>query len=147
MKPTVVLLSGAWHSPAHYAEILDLFEEAGHPTLCPKFPSFDPSNPNDQSLAVDVNFIRKQTLLPLMDEGKDILLVMHSYGGCVGGAAASGLSKSENSKGGIVGLIFIAALLTREGESLLKVIGGKWAPFIIVDASLNWFSPYKLGKK
>lgn len=134
-KPTVVLVPGAWHSPVHYADILGLFEEAGHPTLCLKLPSVDPSNPDDQTVAADVDFIRQQMLLPLIDAGKDILLVMHSYGGCPGGAAATGLSKSEKSSGGIVGLIFIAGFLAREGDSLLSALGGKFDPFVIVDVS------------
>lgn len=67
---------------------------------------------------------------------------MHSYGGCPGGAAAKGLSKHERTStgrtGGVIGLVFIAAVLTDEGDSLISQFGGSWAPFHIVNVSYNF---------
>ena len=46
-------------------------------------------------------------------------LVMHSYGGCPGSAAAGGLSKAARTaagkQGGIIGLIFMCGFIAHEG--------------------------------
>lgn len=49
-------------------------------------------------------------------------------------AAAKGLGKTEG-KPGIIGLIFIAAFLSREGDSLLSALGGKFDPWVIINVS------------
>jgi hypothetical protein len=84
-------------------------------------------------------------LLPLLDSGTDILLVLHSYGGLPGAAAAKGLSKVEREKegkqGGVVGLAFITALVAREGDSLEQMVGGKLHDWADTDVCLPPFRP------
>lgn len=54
---------------------------------------------------------------------------MHSYGGVPGSAAAKGLrlaeSRQQGLKGGVIGQAFVAAMVVKEGESLLSSFGGK----------------------
>ena len=54
------------------------------------------------------------------DEGKDIVLVMSSYGGFPGTQAAFGLSKASRAKkalrGGIISLVYIAAHMPQIGQ-------------------------------
>lgn len=134
-KPTFVLVPGAWHSPSHYGHLLARLHEAGHPTVSLALPSVNPEEPKKIDVGTDITFIREKMLLPLLEDGKDIVLVMHSYGGCPGGAAAKGLSKSERRsegrQGGVIGLVFVAAFLAREGDSLRSALGGKFDPWVI----------------
>lgn len=136
-KPTFVLVPGAWHSPSHYDHLLARLREVGYPTVSLALPSVNPQNPEIIEVATDAAFIREKMLLPLLEDGKDVVLALHSYGGSPGGAAAKGLSKSERSsqgrQGGIIGLIFIAAFLAREGDSLLSALGGKWDSWVMVN--------------
>ncbi|RDL30008.1 uncharacterized protein BP5553_10635 [Venustampulla echinocandica] len=136
-KPTVVLIPGAWHSPSHYSSLLKLIETAGYPTRSLRLPSVASSTPHEITATTDVDFVRNKLLLPLIEEGRDIVLINHSYGGLVGGSAAKGLSKieqqNEGRTGGIVGLIFIAAFLGVEGADLQTMVGGKLDPRIIID--------------
>jgi len=110
-KPIIVLIAGAWHSPWHVNELIALLHPAGYPTVSCALPSLNPKHPQSVDVATDVAFIREKMLSPLLAEGKDILLVPHSYGGCSGGAAAKGLRKSERSaagqKGDTVSLMFM----------------------------------------
>ncbi|KAF2867792.1 Alpha/beta hydrolase fold-1 [Massariosphaeria phaeospora] len=121
-NPTVVLVPGAWHSPIHYAPLTQLLEAANHTVVTARLPSVGSSTPKDQSVANDASFIENKLLRPLMEQGKDVLLLMHSYGGCPGAVAAKGHSKKERmdagQKGGIVGLVFLCAFLAGEGDSL-----------------------------
>lgn len=108
--------------------------ETGYPTLSLNLPSIDSQEPKKIEAATDVVFIREKMLLPLLEDGKDVVLVMHSYGGLPGGAAAKGLSKSERESqglaGGVIGLVFLAAFLAREGDSLVSALGGRLDPWI-----------------
>ena len=49
----------------------------------------------------------------------DVVLVMHSYGGCAGSAGVAGLSKAARTaagkQGGIIGLIFMCGFIAHEG--------------------------------
>ena len=138
-KPTFVLVPGAWHSPSHYGHLLARLQGAGYPTVSLALPSVNPQEPKKVEVVTDIVFIREKILLPLLEDGKDVVLAMHSYGGCVGGAAAKGLSKSERRsegrQGGVIGLVFIAAFLAREGDSLLSALGGKFDPWVTVNVS------------
>jgi hypothetical protein len=62
----------------------------------------------------DAEEARTRYLLPLLEEGKDVIVFVHSYGGVVGGAAAAGLSKSarsvEGKPGGVVGLLYLVGV-------------------------------------
>lgn len=89
-----------------------------------------------QSVAADATFIRQNILLPQINEGREVVLVAHSYGGSPGAEAAKGLSISEQRaagrKGGIVGLIFICGFITRAGQTLRSMLpGGKLEPWVV----------------
>ncbi|OKL60697.1 hypothetical protein UA08_04256 [Talaromyces atroroseus] len=133
-KPYIVLVPGAWHTPVHYQELTALLEEAGYPVKTTKLPSVASNQLNKESVVRDSNTIREKLLLPLLDEGKDVILLMHSYGGCPGAAAAKGLGKTERKTGrSIIGLVFLAAFLAREGNSLLSALHGKFDRWVVIN--------------
>ena len=89
-----------------------------------------------ESVARDAAFIRTNVIMPQIDAGKEVILAVHSYGGLPGAVAAKGLSKEERmadgKEGGIIGLIFICALVTRTGDSLLSILPGQvFDPWVI----------------
>ncbi|RMZ90216.1 hypothetical protein DV736_g2540, partial [Chaetothyriales sp. CBS 134916] len=61
------------------------------------------------------------------DDGKDVVLVLSSYGGLPGTEAAYGLSKAARAKrglkGGIIALVYIAAFLPTVGDSTKGLAG------------------------
>ncbi|PYI00187.1 alpha/beta-hydrolase [Aspergillus ellipticus CBS 707.79] len=145
-KPTIVFVPGAWHTPAHYEEMLDLLQNAGYPTKSINLPSVNATHPHRQTLAADVDAVR-ESLLKLVDQGKEVILLMHSYGGCPGGAAAKGLSRMERSRpGAVVGLLFLSAFLVQEGHSVVQTAGGKLNDWVIDqgDGQLNVRNPIEV---
>lgn len=66
----------------------------------------------------DAAFIAKHATA-LADEGKDVLILTHSYGGVPGTESVKGLSKSERQKqgkkGGIVRLAYMTSLTPAVG--------------------------------
>ncbi|KAL8627897.1 hypothetical protein Q9189_006388 [Teloschistes chrysophthalmus] len=128
-KPSIVLVPGAWHSPEHYSILRDLLKHNGYETISHRNPSCNSVRPNSESAAKDAAFIRNHVLMPLLTSGKRVVLVLHSYGGLPGAAAAKGLSfverRAAEQPGGIVGLIFISALIAHEGQSFLSMLPGQ----------------------
>ncbi len=94
-KPTILLIPGAWHKPTHYSALRDELEKNSYPTTCHGLPSIDCSDASQHTAQTDADFIRAQLLLPLLEEGKRVIVAMHSYGGLPGSAAAYGLSEEE----------------------------------------------------
>lgn len=135
--PTVVLVPGAWHSPVHYTELITLLRYAGYHTVSARNPSCNSANPDVQSVAGDAAAIRNNLILPQINVGKNVVLAMHSYGGCPGAVAAKGLSKTERAAeglpGGIIGIIMICAFVALEGQSLVSTLPGKQLNDWVVD--------------
>ncbi|KAF2657101.1 alpha/beta-hydrolase [Lophiostoma macrostomum CBS 122681] len=115
-NPTIVCVPGAWLPPNIYSESLQILESHGYPTISLALPSVgaDPGLPNFDE---DV----KLTKL-IVEESKDVVLVMHSYSGVPGTEAPVGLGKQEREekgeKGGVVRLVYVAALAMREGPGV-----------------------------
>jgi len=124
-KPTILLIPGAWHTPECFDALRAEMEKHSFPTISRQLPSNGCTDPSNHSAQTDADFIRTQLLLPLLDEGKRVVVAMHSYGGQPGSAAAYGLSEEERSKeglkGGVVGLVYIAAFLVPAGLSCIDM--------------------------
>lgn len=80
---------------------------------------------------MDVAIVRRD-LESLVGDGKDVILVMHSYGGMAGGGAIEGLEvgRSPGAKGGVKAAVFLAAFLTPKGKSLLGMFTGGNPPYL-----------------
>ena len=126
-KAVVVFVPGAWHSPLQYSSLLECLNHEGFITISERNPSCDCTNPDDTSTASDAAAIRK-IILSQVDNGHEVVVVMHSYGGCPGAAAAQGLSKRERQiagkPGGVIGLIFLCAFIASEGDSVISKLPG-----------------------
>ena len=134
-KPTVLFIPGAWLPPSAYSAFLHAVRNAGYPTECASYPSFDPKDSVHVDAATDTSYILKNYLIPLIEiEGKDVVIVMHSYGGIPGSGAAIGLGKAtrkqEGRKGGVVGLVHSSGFVLSEGLSCADGQGGSLPAWI-----------------
>lgn len=72
----------------------------------------------------------------LIDAGKEVAVVMHSYGGVVGTEALHGLGQENNKAsgkaGGVKRMIYMTAFIPQLGQSLAGIFGGGLPPFIQV---------------
>lgn len=133
-NPTIVLVPGCWHTAAHYKESLDLLQNAGYPTKNVHLPSLNSSDAPHQTVTADIDCVR-ETILPLIDQGENVILLMHSYGGCPGAAAAKGLSQAERpGLGAVIGLIFFAGYLVQAGHSVVQT-AAEPIPWLIDEVS------------
>ncbi|KAK7039681.1 AB hydrolase-1 domain-containing protein [Favolaschia claudopus] len=125
IKPTIVLIPASFSPVSLYDAVISNLESHGyavhgveHQTVGRREKA--PTMYDDAKGVADV-------VGRLVDEGKDVALVAHSYGGTVACEAAKGLAKSvrerEGKSGGIVRIIFVAACVPMEGKAMMEVFG------------------------
>lgn len=136
-KPTIVFVPGAWHLPEGFDAVRALLAERGYPTEAVANPSIDAEPPN-KHLNDDIEHLRA-TLNQLTDEGKETVVITHSYGGLVGAGAVEGLELSKRQQngqaGGVVMLIYMSAFVVPKGSSLKDMLGGQTLPWMKFDVS------------
>jgi pimeloyl-ACP methyl ester carboxylesterase len=101
--PTVVLVHGAFADASGWPAVADTLRERGYPVLAPANPL--------RGVAADADYVRDfvSTI-----QG-DVVLVGHSYGGCVITNASAGNPR-------VRALVYIAAFAPDEGETLFECI-------------------------
>ncbi len=69
----------------------------------------------------------KAVISSVVDSGKEVVLVMHSYGGFPGTEATEGLGKADLQKqgkeGGVLALVYVAAWMPPVGKSIFTLQG------------------------
>lgn len=96
-NPTVVFVPGAWHTPEAYSDTIKALEQHSYPTVGLPLPSAG-AEPAHLDFQGDVEGIRR-CITELVDAGKEVILVSHSYSGMPAAEAPIGLGRSERAKG------------------------------------------------
>ncbi|OQV01256.1 hypothetical protein CLAIMM_06644 [Cladophialophora immunda] len=122
-KPVILLVPGSFTISAMYYPLQDILVEEGYEVYVNNLPSASRNGPEaPASLSDDAKFF-SNIIGMVADQGKDIVVLGHSYGGLVASESAKGHSKAERYarglKGGIIRIIFLAAIVLQEGQSLL----------------------------
>ncbi|KAF2264250.1 alpha/beta-hydrolase [Lojkania enalia] len=123
-KPQIVLVPGAWHTPAAFTIIIKKLEDAGYTVYSRQLPSVgNPLPPED--LTQDIAALQ-ELVTEAISSGNDVLVVPHSWSGIVAGSALGGFGKKQREekgeKGGIIKIAFMAAFVVPEGVSLMDAI-------------------------
>ena len=119
-KPTVLIIPGSFSPSSLYSTMISQLSSHGYPALATSLPSVGRRlEAGPASLAEDAAHIRSVTA-QLADEGKDIILAMHSYGGIPGTESAHGLAKADRQASGISGgitcLVYFTSFLVKKGS-------------------------------
>jgi pimeloyl-ACP methyl ester carboxylesterase len=137
-KLTVVLVHGAWHSPAHFKPLIEVLESHNYKTAAVSCPSSSPSaTATPATFEDDCEAVRSVVLREL--DTANVLVVAHSYGGVPASNALQGLSPSaraaSNHATSVTGIAYICAAALPTGITFLQAIGGQ--PLQIHDLSAN----------
>ena len=136
-KPTIVFAPGAWHTPDCFDTLRKELGTRGWTTEAVAYPSAG-SEPPTKGVPEDSAALRS-VLERLAEEGKEIVLVVHSYGGIVGQNASQGLGykqrKAEGKTGGIIEFVYLAAFVAPKGLSIKAMFGGQLLPWMKMNVS------------
>lgn len=128
VKPTILFVHGAWHTPEHMQPMRNILEAEGYPTACPVLPSVDPKPPT-MDLYDDAKAIQVELSRLVEDEGRIVIVLMHSYGGVVGSEAvhcrfAKKYRESKGLQGGVIYLFCMCAFVVKLDSTVLETFGG-----------------------
>ena len=128
---TIVLVPGAFHIDSSMDLLGAQLQRAGYNTHSASLVTV---NGPSKNISDDIDYLQTQVLEPLIgQQGRDIVLYLHSYAGFPGSVAIEGYSKTarlaNGTAGGILGLIYQSAFIPKQGDSLLQMIGGNYAPW------------------
>ncbi|KAI3322979.1 alpha/beta-hydrolase [Xylariaceae sp. AK1471] len=120
-KPTLLIVHGGWHVPESYGKLTSALREAGFEVHIPRHLSMNQTRPPNADLESDSGLIRSYAT-SLIEAGRTVAVLMHSYGGQCGTNALYGLSKTARAAkglpGGISHLIYMAAFALPEGKAM-----------------------------
>jgi hypothetical protein len=146
-KPVFVIIPGAWHLPESFDPVTKLLAEKGYESRGVTYVStFDQSV---QSFDPDVEATRK-IVQELVDSGRNVVLVMHSYGGAVGSEVLKYFVDDNEGKGGkgrIIRMVWVCAFVLPEGSSLMDGLGGNDLPWFEVEVWCQYKLPNGQGHK
>lgn len=123
-KPAFVFVPGAWHGPECFEPTIKLLSERGYPGHGIRLHSVAAKTPL-QNFDADVEIIR-HTISDLVSSGRDVVVVMHSYGGSPASEATKYFiddNEGKDGKGKIIRMIWVCAFVLPKGGSMMKGIG------------------------
>ncbi|KAF7181447.1 hypothetical protein CNMCM7691_000665 [Aspergillus felis] len=127
-RPTLIFVPGSWHRPTCYNPIIKLLEPKLR-CIAVSLPStaYDPEATFKDDLDAAQDAIFAET-----GNGRNVVVIAHSYGGIVGNSAIKGFTKpkdADDSRSGyVIGLILIASGFNLTGLSLMDPFFGRPPP-------------------
>ena len=115
-KSSIVLIHGAWQGGWGWQHVVPLLWHAGHPTTTPTLSGMGERRnvpAQDSGLQVHVEDIVAHLE---MQDLKDVVLVGHSYGGCV----LSGVLARQTGR--VAHAIYLDAYVPRSGEGIITLL-------------------------
>ena len=138
-KPAIVIVPGAWQLTSCFVPFADLLRSNGFDTEVVDMPSVGGTQLPLTGLLEDIEAVRAVVKPLVEDAGREVVLLTHSAGGVSGGGAVKGLDvktrKEAGLPGGVARVIYMAAFMVPKGSSLLQMLGGKPAPWMVVEVS------------
>jgi pimeloyl-ACP methyl ester carboxylesterase len=148
--PTLVFVPGAWHKPSCYDKVIKLLQEE-HKLKCIAVTLPSTMGNPDATFKDDIDAAREVISIETT-HGRDVIVIVHSYGGMVGNSAIKGFTKPRNAvassssptststgaqhadqsqsstTGHVIGLILIASGFTLSGLAFMDPFFGRPPP-------------------
>ncbi|OBT93045.1 hypothetical protein VE01_09000 [Pseudogymnoascus verrucosus] len=126
-KPTILIVPGSFSAASHYDTLINSLQALSYPAVVSDLPSASRLPPAPAASMADDAAHFHGIAESLADEGRDIVILTHSYGGVPGTEAAKGLAKAdreaEGKKGGVVRLVYLTSIVPPLGGSLISTMG------------------------
>ena len=125
MAPTVVWIPGVCHVPAHFDGVSKILAARGIDSTAIALPTVG-AEATTVPPGVDAKAVRSELEKLVNGEGRELVVVGHSYGGNVLSQVVRGLERSKRAKegkqGGIVRAVWMTAFVLKEGDSNLAIL-------------------------
>lgn len=119
-----------------YYPIQDAIKAQGYECFVNNLPSASRNPPEEPATLEDDAVFIRGVIEKIADQGKDIVVIAHSYGGVVATEAAKGVVKADRQangkRGGIVKIAYLSAIVLPVGGSNFKNQGDPPAALVEV---------------
>ncbi|CAG9974910.1 unnamed protein product [Clonostachys byssicola] len=144
-QPSIIVIPGAWHLASCLDPFIETLQAAGFPAEGVTLRSVGDA---DADISDDEALLRSR-IESRIHAGEDVIVIAHSYAGLPMSAAIDGLSKrnraSRGEKGGVLGVVYLAAFVPFDGESVFGLLGNPlWWMEDDVSFALLVFTPLHL---
>lgn len=138
---TVVIVPGSFSPPTSYNVFAGKLAQEGIASAIVDLPSVGRREGKPpQTMSDDVSEISR-VVSRLADEGKEVILMTHSYGGIPGTQSLETLShkarSSEGKPGGIKKIVYLTSVILSVGVSNLDTFGGSAPDFLTVEVGVT----------
>ncbi|KAF4338936.1 hypothetical protein FBEOM_7112 [Fusarium beomiforme] len=142
---TVVIIPGSFAPAKHYRVFTESLERHGVDSRVIDTPSVGKrGNLPPATMSDDVEEIAN-VVSKLLDEGKEVVLMTHSYGGIPGTQCLSKLSRKardlEGKQGGIDKIIYLASVVLQPGVCNLDAFGANMPDFVTLEDDYMTLDP------
>jgi pimeloyl-ACP methyl ester carboxylesterase len=124
-KPAFVFVPGAWHTAETWTKVTSALVTQGYESVSVTLPTT--SGDASASFVEDVKATRN-AIEAQLSQKRDVIVVVHSYGGVVGQSAMKDLTSVSSLTGRIIGLVVIASGYAQPGMAFLDGTGGTPPP-------------------
>lgn len=136
-KPTLVLVPGSFTPATGYDPLAEAFAAKGYSIKVLDLRTVGKKPGTPPTMYDDAAYINSE-VAKLADEGKEVVLVAHSYGGIPTSESLKGVSKEarekEGKKGGVVRVAYLTALVPEVGTGAGAVMEGQRMDYNELDA-------------
>lgn len=143
VKPAIVIVPGSFSPASFYHDVVDALQSHGYEALVETLQSSARSPLQDEQAATmqeDADFFHG-IVEKLADQGKDVVIMTHSYGGIPGTECSKGLSKKERraagKTGGVSRFVYVTSVVPVPGKSLKDLMGDLVPSFINVEVRFS----------
>ncbi|KAK5065026.1 hypothetical protein LTR84_000861 [Exophiala bonariae] len=132
----IVLVPGSFAPADLYTDFVEVIAKAGLETVVVDTPSVGRrEGKGPATMTDDANEISR-VVSPLIDQGKEVVLVAHSYGGIPTTQSLERLSPkargAQGKSGGVLKVIYLTAVVLQVGMSNFELFGGTMPDFVSV---------------
>lgn len=136
---SIIIVPGSFSPAFFYNDMVSNLKDAGLEAAVYDLPSANRKTPQEAASLVDDAEFFHQKASALTKQGKQVVLVAHSYGGLVASQCVEGLSKAERpgQAGFVQRIIYLTSVIPRLGQSLQSLMGTLLPEFIKIDVSFE----------
>ncbi|KPM44217.1 hypothetical protein AK830_g2355 [Neonectria ditissima] len=126
-KLTLIFVPGAWHTPDTWGKLTSALE--AHQLKCASITLPTTLSDPTVNFSTDVKAVR-DSILAETTQGRNVVVVVHSYGGAVGSSAINGLTQrqQDGTSGHVIGLFMIATGFVAPNMTFLDAFDGNPPP-------------------
>jgi len=136
---TIVLVPGSFAPADLYTEFAGVLAKHGLETSVIDTPSVGRREGKAPATMTEDADEIKRVVLPLIDQGKEVVLVAHSYGGIPTTQSLETLSQKARSaqgkSGGVKKVVYMTAVILQAGVSNFELFGGSMPEWVSVNVN------------